>query len=62
MKLLLLLPLFLLASCGSTLVFTDPTTGIVVREKIDGKINGEIIIPEGGLELPSGIITIEPAK
>jgi hypothetical protein len=58
---LILLGLALLTSRGSTLVFTEPTTGTVIREKIDGKLNGEIIVPVGGLTVGGGMFTIEPA-
>ena len=60
MKLLLLIPLLALASCGATVCYTDPTTGIRVCEKIDGEFNPQIDLDN--LTIDNANITITPAK
>ena len=61
--LLLLLPvLAILSSCGTTVCYTEPTTGIKYCEKIDGKFNGKLDIPATGLPLKYGDLEIIPVK
>jgi hypothetical protein len=62
MKYLLLLLTLAFASCGTTVCYTEPTTGIRVCEKIDGELNGTIDIPASGLPLKYGDLEVIPAK
>lgn len=62
MKLLLLLPILAIVSCGTTICYTEPTTGIKYCEKIDGDVNGSLTIPATGLPLKYGDLEIIPAK
>ena len=61
-KLLLLPIIAVLSSCGTTVCYTEPTTGIKYCEKIDGEWNGNLEIPATGLPLKYGDLEIIPAK
>ena len=59
---LALLGLALLTSCGGTITYTDPVTGVTYTEVIDGEINGSFTIPPEGIKIEGGTIVVEPAK
>ena len=60
--LLALSSILFLASCGGTLTYTDPVSGVTYTEVIDGKLNGNFTIPPTGIDLGEGKLIIEPAK
>jgi hypothetical protein len=64
---LLILSALLLCSCGATVTYTDPETGISVTEVVDGKLRPKVDfskVPWFRWFNPDNVegLTLEPAK